>query len=572
MKLSLTLNTLSEESYRICPTLSHGKQRKIKRNLKVLFKHLSNYGLIALKWAQFGYFNGLLFAFRHGTISSVCFASDGSVISVYHENFLQNKLASHRVSNIELLDQYILISYIEPYLTCVHLENNFDQNKKYLKFKIKSNCSIQTVNFNPNPSKPPQSKHRQLSISREHIMLWWNTTNFSNWSMPGTEGLNLSNLLILDYQNLSVITSETIEGEILKNCFVPDQPNKFSVLFCPNNSTSLLMYQIFELTFTVDQKYNKSETNFIKMELLFSVTIPLDKTCIYAEFTRFHDKILLHCDDESVMLFNIEQNVLYALHSSMPVYSFSSNPLDAIFVTSNQHGRLSVYDYAFNNIPFDVQHKDSFKCLPAQTENIFNEGTTVKRLQFLTPQLLVVLNYKRQDMRSSSFTNTTSAQNSSCQTRLLLLSLAHQVDFKLLTHQYLHSHKYEEALNLLRVINWNCYDQAYSCLNAIFQHLLKLPFNSELESRIESTLAAFLIPCTPIDYKIFEQILPYIRHLAIRFFFHLIQHHSYAKAYKLAIELKSKRHFMLLYEITKQNGDHELMVASYQQAQLLASH
>lgn len=116
------------------------------------------------------------------------------------------------------------------------------------------------------------------------------------------------------------------------------------------------------------------------------------------------------------------------------------------------------------------------------------------------------------------------------------------------------------------------YKVALCILNLIrvpFQFFLKLPLDSELESKIESTLAAFLIPCTPIDYKIFEQILPYIRHLAIRFFFHLIRHESYAKAYQLGVELKSRRHFLLLYQITKQKGLYDLMRISYRQAQQL---
>ena len=44
-----------------------------------------------------------------------------------------------------------------------------------------------------------------------------------------------------------------------------------------------------------------------KLDVIFNANIPLDKICIYAEFTRLQDKILLLCDDESVMLFNIEQ-------------------------------------------------------------------------------------------------------------------------------------------------------------------------------------------------------------------------------------------------------------------------
>lgn len=267
------------------------------------------------------------------------------------------------------------------------------------------------------------------------------------------------------------------------------------------------------------------------------------------------------------------QNVLYSLHSSMPVCYLASNPADAIFVTCNQNGLLSMYDYAFNNILFNVQHNGS-KEISSSTNGHFGalaNGMSVKRLQFLSTQLLalVLVDNKRQDVQNDGKnTSHSSSRTTSCQ--LVLLTLSQPVDFRLLTHEYLQASKYEEALNILRIINWNCsYEQAYYCLNAIFQHFLKLPLNRELESQIESTLAAFLIPCTPIDYKIFEQILPFIRHLAIRFFFHLIRHKSYSKAYQLGVELKSLRHFLFLYQIAKQNGLYDLMQASYRQVQKL---
>lgn len=90
-----------------------------------------------------------------------------------------------------------------------------------------------------------------------------------------------------------------------------DEPNKLGILFRPSNITSLLTYQVFEITSSVSFDDKKIEANCIKMDVTFSATIPLDKSCIYAEFTRFHDKIILQCDDESVMLFNIEQVCLF---------------------------------------------------------------------------------------------------------------------------------------------------------------------------------------------------------------------------------------------------------------------
>lgn len=575
MKLILSLNSLFDNKCsNICPSISNSKQRKIKNRLKTLRNHMANYGLIAIKWAEFGYFNGLLLVFRHGTITSICFASDGSICSVYHENYLHTKLASHRVSSIEIDSQYILVSYIEPYLTYISLDRNFDSKKKYLKFKLKSNCISKTIQLDRN-NRHILSK-RNLIVSPQHAIVWWNTTLFSNWSLPGGN-CQAPNLTLIKLDSLSIIASERISGEIIKNNFVYHEPNNFGVLCRQSNISFSLTYMVFEIgssnsdstsIISSDHKSNK-----VDLKTIFNANIPLDKSCLYAEFTKLQDKILLLCDDESVMLFNIEQNVLYSLHSSMPVCYMASNPLDAIFVTCNQYGRLSMYDVAFNNIAFDIQHCNSTESVLNKNGDIGILGTSmsIKRLQFLSPQMLalVLVDNKRQDVKNQT-TQSTSSSTISCQ--LLLLTLSHEVDFKFLTHEYLHLNKYEEALNILRVINWNCsFEQAYYCLNEIFQYFLKLPLDNELESKIESTLATFLIPCTPIDYKIFEQILPFIRHLAIRFFYHLIRNQSYSKAYQLGIELKSRRHFLLLYQIAKQNGLNDLMRASFNQVQQLTA-
>ena len=231
-----------------------------------------------------------------------------------------------------------------------------------------------------------------------------------------------------------------------------------------------------------------------------------------------------------------------------------------------------MYDYAFNNITFNIQLKNSNKSCSSENGDIasLTSGMSIKRFQFLSTHLLalVLVDNKRHDTIKSCDTSLKSSSSRLYSCEVVLLTLSQKIDFKLLTHEYLHVSKYEEALNILRTINWNCsFEQAYYCLNAIFQYFLKLPLDEELETQIESTLAAFLIPCTPIDYKIFEQILPFIRHLAIQFFYHLIRNKSYIKAYQLGVELKSRRLFLLLYQIAKQNGIHDLMKASYRQAQ-----
>ena len=217
MNFTFFLSTLFGENLNhINPLLSNRKQRKIRHRLKVLSNHVLNYRLISMKWAQFGYFEGLLFVFSHGIISSVCFSMDGTINNVYHEKFLHSKLASSRVCSIEIQDQYILISYIEPYLTYISLNVNFDRSKKYFKFKLKNNCPIKTVNLDQSDNRLSK---RNVIISEQHAIFWWNTNLFSKWSFYG-HNANAPNLVVFSLNTLNIVTSETIDGEIIKvGCF-----------------------------------------------------------------------------------------------------------------------------------------------------------------------------------------------------------------------------------------------------------------------------------------------------------------------------------------------------------------
>lgn len=255
----------------------------------------------------------------------------------------------------------------------------------------------------------------------------------------------------------------------------------------------------------------------------------------------------------------------------MKVFHTASNPLDAIFVTSNLNGQLSIYDYAFNNISFRIQ-KCAFDCgfLDSDRYLISPERRPlgVKKLQFISPQTLLV--FLVEDPQTEMQQQQQAESTSENSFHLALVNFTYKLNFKTLINEYLSISKYEEALNVLRIINWNCSsNEAYYCLNRIFQHLIKLPLNEMMETQIESTLGSFLIPMTPIDFKIFEQILPYIRYLAIRFFYHLLHNRSFEKAYKLAVELKSRRLFLLLHEITRRGGFQQISISSFQKAQEL---
>ena len=256
----------------------------------------------------------------------------------------------------------------------------------------------------------------------------------------------------------------------------------------------------------------------------------------------------------------------------MPVSHAATNPLDGIFVTCNSNGRISIYDYAFNNIPYEVPKNEIYSHFSQLNFVLLSSNgfrMKVKKIEFLSSKLLL-LYLAENKLSKNKIDNIKQNIKVDNTFYFFLVSLPYKINSKILINQYLNKAMYEEALNVLKIINWNCSpNDAYYCLNRIFQHLIQLPLNGTMENHIEQTLASFLIPMTPIDFKIFEQHLPYIRYLAIRFFYRLIEDKSYQKAFQLAIELKSRRLFLLLHDISNRNGLKELSISCYKKAQTL---
>lgn len=71
-----------------------------------------------------------------------------------------------------------------------------------------------------------------------------------------------------------------------------------------------LVLELVPVASSLPDGTSKSSQNGVHQKTLnfvLDADIPMGKVCVHAEYTRLQDKILLLCDDESVMLFNVEQ-------------------------------------------------------------------------------------------------------------------------------------------------------------------------------------------------------------------------------------------------------------------------
>lgn len=267
-----------------------------------------------------------------------------------------------------------------------------------------------------------------------------------------------------------------------------------------------------------------------------SIHIPLMTPVISAEFNDAQDKIVILCQDRKVLMFNLSENAVYPLQTSIEGTHLMCSPLDGFFVICDQHGQLLAYDYSLSVIPGnydDLRYMDLMESL--EDVRMVSDNA-------------ILLTYK-----------SVSPSAEGVQNELALVSLPPGLDVVSLIQEYLKHDYINEAMTNLSILNWN-FDPflAYNCLNVVFNFLLKCPLNPLRETQIEAALGHFFRSKYPISLSIEKEYKESMHCLAKRFFNHLIRYKSLEKAFLLAVDLKSKELFQLLQRIARENGEVQL--------------
>ncbi|XP_054168927.1 WD repeat-containing and planar cell polarity effector protein fritz homolog [Oppia nitens] len=452
--------------------------------------------------------------------------------------------------NIILNENYMVISYTQSKLTLVAINRSSvgggggigsgsrggndktKKSKQKSKMKMKTatattttkfrltnkNTEISTIDLecgvgggSSNGGANSRRVDRNLIVSQSghQLIVWWQSAIncVGPWSAPRANTRQLANVLVYSVsldttttRKLNYISYAYISGHIFQILLSTMDENQVILLQQSSHSQTVVNYSLYEINESIEC-----------LQQIYSIRIPLLKCCLKAQLTQALDKVVMLLDDESIAVFNIQHNALYSMHSSQKSFDYTLNPLDAIFTVTDQLGKISVYDYAFNTIAinYDNQHHHH---LP-----------NIRLIRF--PILM---------------------------------------DSKGLTNYYLKdSDKSDEAIASLQTIPWNRYsDIAYYCLNYIFNYLIKQPFNGKREAQLETTLATFLSPIVSIDDNVLKQYNYEIHLLAKRYFYHLVRNDSLDKAYLLAVDLDIKYLYHLLYKIADKRNNQRIASAA----------
>lgn len=135
------------------------------------------------------------------------------------------------------------------------------------------------------------------------------------------------------------------------------------------------------------------------------------------------------------------------------------NLLNSFFILLDKRGQLLAYDLALSVIPANY---DEYATWPP--------AEMVDGVTFLTSKLML-LRMDREELALISFP---------------------PVDTCNLMSMYLKYDYIDEAINLLRQLDWSEDGKAYSCMVKLFDGLIRLPPNAVREEQIQSVLAFFL--------------------------------------------------------------------------------
>ncbi|RMX46711.1 hypothetical protein pdam_00015699 [Pocillopora damicornis] len=403
----------------------------------------------------------------------------------------------------------------------------------FLLFSLKEKPKICYMYFNKKPSLDFK-KLEKMSAMDPKALVWWSGHSEEAWPWsPMTAEKDRANMAIfsLNGPKIEMLSFVRSDSEPVHALFSFNQPHHILTLEQSSagggeNSIDSCIYV-----------YNGT-----KIEKLSTTTIPLKASIIVQQRNHAEDKLLLGCEDGTLMLYDDHRRVTQMTKGSL-VYDMALAPVLIQLVAENpspQH-TLKLREYLLNPVKLN---KVSWSC-EAPIGNLSDNSLCCH-------DNLVIL-FDRGPL---------------CLLRLELGVLTNgRLGSVELVSEYIKHEQAEEAVNFLNSMNWNTEGNAcFACMSIIMNYLLKLPLNSEREGLLEETLGSFYAPSRPLSDETVLHHRDMISKLSRRFFHHLLRFRRFEKAFLLAVDIGAKDLFMDIHYLAADLGNLPLAEVAKQRA------
>ncbi|XP_051056524.1 WD repeat-containing and planar cell polarity effector protein fritz homolog [Phodopus roborovskii] len=525
-------------------TLKNRRPEKLRDSLKELEELMQTSQCVLSKWKN-KYVCQLLFG--SGVLVSLSL-SGPQLEKVVIDRSLVGKLISDTISDALLTDSFIILSFLAQNKLCfiqfTKKMDSLDANKRLEKLSaLDYKISYYDI---PGPANRTLERHLAINSIQDVVVCWWPLVSDGAWPWtPISSEKNRANLLLLGFTQggLQVLSSVRTEGNPLDVHFGTSQPYQVCTVEC---------------SISVDQEPMADSCVYEcvrnKLHCMSVTRIPLRAKAISCCRNPTEDKLIVGCEDSSVILYEAHRGVTLLAQAELLPSLISCHPSGAILLVGSNQGELQIFDIALSPINIQLLAEDRLPSETLQFNKFFDVSSSLVQMQWIAPPV-VAQKPERGEIYDLLFLRFNRGPVGVLLFKLGVLT-GGQLGLVDLIFQYIHCDEVNEAISALSSMNWDTLgQQCFVCMSAIVNHLLRQRLTPEREAQLEASLGTFYAPTRPLlDATVLEyrdQVSKYAR----RFFHLLLRYRRFEKAFLLAVDIGARDLFMDIHYLALDMGE-----------------
>ncbi|NWQ61046.1 FRITZ protein, partial [Neopipo cinnamomea] len=482
--------------------------------------------------------------FHSGVLVSLSL-SGPQLEKVVIDRTLVGKLISNTISDAVLTDNFIILSFEDHNQLCfIQFTKKMDSpdvNKRLEKLSC-LDFKISYIDI-LGPEGRRMKRHLAINCMQDMVICWWSATSDGAWPWsPISCERDRANLLLLGWAHgkLEVLSFVRTEWDPLHASFSTHQP-----------------YQVHTVEHSVSAAKEPMADSCIykclrnKIQCAAITRIPLRSRAISCCRDVTEDKLVLGCEDSSIILYEAYNQVTLLAQAELLPAVMTYHPAGAVFVVGSSQGELQLFDTALSPVKIQLLAQDYSPEATLQCNKHFEVPSSLIQIQWASPPVACVST----DIHDLLLVRFDKGPLGVLHFKLGVITRG-QLGLVEIIHQYIRYDEIPEAINVLNTMNWNTMGhQCYICLSAICNHLLKQKLTPDREAQLEASLGTFYAPTRPLlDTTVLEYRDPISRY-ARRFFHHLLRYQRFEKAFLLAVDIGARDLFMDIHYLALDKGE-----------------
>lgn len=295
---------------------------------------------------------------------------------------LVGKLISDTISDGLLTDSFIILSFSSQNKLCfIQFTKKMDSpdiNRRLEKLSaLDYKISYHEI---PGPVNRTTERHLAINCVQDTVVCWWPLVSNAAWPWaPISSEKDRANLLLLGFAQgrLEVLSSVRTEWDPLDVCFSTKQPYQVFTVECSNSvdKEPLADTCIYECVRN-------------KIQCVSITRIPLRSRAISCCRNVTEDKLILGCEDSSVILYETHRRVTHSVQAELLPSLISCHPSGAILLVGSNQGELQIFDMALSPLNIQLLAEDRLPKETLQFSKFFDVSSSLVQMQWIASQIV----------------------------------------------------------------------------------------------------------------------------------------------------------------------------------------